>query len=80
MDSLKCADAAQGSLDLQDGLLTQIASADGYLCSREESGIDVLIALHTDDLLCYIRVILHILTVCREVHGQLVAVNFRLEV
>ena len=43
MDSLKCADAAQGFLDLQDGLLTQIASADGYLCGREEGGIDVLI-------------------------------------
>ena len=80
MDSLKCAYAAQGSLYLQDGLLTQVASANGYLCSREESGIDVLLAIHTDDFLCHIRVILHILTVSREVHGQLVTVDFRLEV
>ena len=80
MHSLKCANTAQRSLYLQNGLLTQIASADGYLCSREEGGIDMVIAIHTDDFLCYIRVIFHILTVCREMQGQLIAVDLRLEV
>ena len=80
MDSLECANAAQCSLHLQDGLLTQVASTDGYLCSREEGGFDVVIAVHTDDFFCDIRVILHVLAVCREVQGQLVAVDFRLEV
>ena len=80
MDSLECANAAQRSLHLQDGLLAQVASADGYLCSRKEGGFDMVIAVHTDNFLCDIRVVLHILAVCREVQGQLVAVDFRLEV
>ena len=80
MHSLKGTHTAQSSLYLQNGSLTQVASADGYLCSRHKGGNDMVIAIHTDYFLGYIRVILHILAVCREMHGQFVAVDLRLEV
>ena len=40
----------------------------------------MVIAIHTDYFLGYIRVILHILAVCREMQGQLITIDLRLEV
>ena len=80
VDSLKCANTAQRSLYFQNGSLTQVASTDRHLSTRQEGRCDVIVAVHTDHFLGYIRVILHILAVCREMHGQFVAVDLRLEV
>ena len=80
VDSLKCANTAQRSLYFQNCSLTQVASTDRHLSTRQEGRCDVIVAVHTDHFLGNIRIIFHILAVCREMHGQFVAVDLRLEV
>ena len=64
---------------LQNGSLTQVASTDRHLGTRQEGRCDVIVAVY-GSLPRQHRIIFHILAVCREMHGQFVAVDLRLEV
>ena len=80
MYALKCALCTQCSLDLKLGLLLRIHTAAGYGCRREEGRGYMVVTVHTDNFLCDIGIGFHIFTVRRNLNGQFITVNYRLEI
>ena len=79
MNTLVGAGSAQRSLQLHLLLLLLVQSSHRNLGIRHEGRDHMLITVHTDDFLCDILIALHVLTVCRNLQGQLVALDGRSE-
>ena len=80
MHSLKCANTAKFSLPSKwfsgaGCFPPMVTFAVGIKVEN-----DMVIAIHTDYFLGYIRIIFHILAVCREMQGQLITLDLRIKI
>ena len=80
MHTFICALSTKSTLNPKLCLLLLVSATHCYSSAFKECAVYVVIAIHTDNFFCDIRIIFHILSVCRNLDSKLIAVYYWLEV